>query len=331
MLGILGVAGSWAWRRPSGAEAAGLEFSYPMQLPRRAPADGFFIRVAYAAENARYYPGWWHTGENWHRLGDETAGLPVHAIADGEVIFAGYDYPGLVAIVRHFADLYSVYGHLAYDAPVSAGTRVARGDVLGTVLARADDLARSHLHFEVRSFFLRDDVNGSAPQYGVACGVNCPPGPGYWPMEAAEHPSALGWRNPTHAIARRAWPTGIPSGTKVIVPEGAPALAPLWNSPPTNSGSEEIGSLSLYQGHVLQLHDLFAGSEAALNTGAEATDLWLHVTSDDGATGWVRAIIPSPDELASDGQEASLRFVLVPYEGGRGVGGWGDRQETGYG
>jgi murein DD-endopeptidase MepM/ murein hydrolase activator NlpD len=118
------------------AEAAGLSFGYPTQLPGRAPGDGFFVRVAYAAENARYYPGWWHTGENWHRLGDETAGLPVFAIADGDVVFSGYDYPGLVVIVRHAVGLYSVYGHLAYDTPVATGKAVSRGDLLGAVLAR---------------------------------------------------------------------------------------------------------------------------------------------------------------------------------------------------
>jgi len=292
--------------------ATGLDFSYPMQLPGRAPGNGFSVRVAYAAENARYYPGWWHTGENWHRLGDETAGLPVYAIADGEVVYAGYDYPGLVVIVRHAADLFSVYGHLAYDAPVSPGTRVTRGDLLGSVLERTDDISRSHLHFEVRTFFIRDEINGSAPQYGVSCGFECPPGPGYWPMDAPDHPSALGWLNPTHAINRRAWPEGMPPGIAVIVPEGAPTAASLWSAPPIIPGSEEVGTLTLQQGRVLQLHDVFAWDEAASGTSAGATQLWHYITADNGDSGWIRAIVPTPDEVEADGRGASLRFVLVP-------------------
>ncbi len=315
VLGLLGVAGSWAWQGASEAEAAGLDFRYPMQLPGRAPGDGFFVRVAYAAENARYYPGWWHTGENWHRLGDETAGLPVYAIADVEVVFAVYDYPGLVVIVQHAADLYSVYGHLAYEAPVATGMPVMRGDLLGTVLAREDDLSRSHLHFEVRTFFIRDEINGSAPQYGVTCGVECPPGPGYWPMEATEHPSALGWRNPTHAINRRAWRSGVPPGTEVIVPEGAPAEVPFWSAPTPLPGAEEQGTLSLTQGQVFQLLDFFAGDEAASDTGAEAIHVWHRVAADDGESAWVQAVVPSQDELGSDGRASSFRFVLIPSDG----------------
>lgn len=309
---MLGGTGAGAWRGSGATSADETRCSYPMQLPGRVPGDGFFVRVAYAAENARYYPGWWHTGENWHRLGDDTAGLPVFAIAAGEVVFAGYDYPGLVVIVRHAPGLYSVYGHLAYDAPVASGTPVTRGDLLGTVLARDDDLARSHLHFEVRTFYIEDEINGSAPQYGVACGVECPPGPGYWPMAAPEHPSALGWRNPTHAINRRRWRSGIPPGTEVIVAEGAPPEVSLWSAPLTSPGAEERGTLSLMRGQAFQLLDVSAGDEASLGTGAEATQLWYLLASNDESPGWARAVVPSQDELGGDGRASSFRFVLVP-------------------
>ena len=51
---------------------------------------------------------------------------------------------------------------------------------------------------------------GDRPRYGFACGVNCPPGPGYWPIDAPENPSAMGWRNPTHVIAHRMYSTADP-------------------------------------------------------------------------------------------------------------------------
>ena len=43
------------------------------------------------------------------------------------------------------------------------------------------------------------------PRYDFRCGANCPPGPGYWPIDAPDLPSDLGWRNPTHTINRRAF------------------------------------------------------------------------------------------------------------------------------
>src|SRR6478736_5481656 len=91
-------------------------FSYPMSLPGAALGDGLVILHGYACENVPYYTGWWHTGENWHLQQGETGGSPVYAVADGEVAYSGSNYPGLVVIVKHADDLYSMYGHLDFDA-----------------------------------------------------------------------------------------------------------------------------------------------------------------------------------------------------------------------
>jgi murein DD-endopeptidase MepM/ murein hydrolase activator NlpD len=108
----------------------------------------------------------------------------VYAVATGEVVFAGSDYPGRVVIVRHADDLFSKYGHLDYALAVGVGDVVERGQPLGTILARTDGRAPSHLHFEIRTFLTTPEVNGDSPRYGFACGVDCPPGPGYWPIDA---------------------------------------------------------------------------------------------------------------------------------------------------
>ena len=187
------------------AQSGAPRFSYPIGLPGRPLGDGFFIRHGYACENAAYYPGLLHTGENWYAIEGNAAGAGIYAVAAGTVVFAGYDYPGRVVIVRHEPDLYSMYGHLEYDLAVEQDQTVERGQLLGTVLARTDDLDRSHLHFEIRTFLTVDAINGDTPRHGFTCGFRCPPGPGYWPIDAPEHPSELGWRNPTHAIARRAF------------------------------------------------------------------------------------------------------------------------------
>ncbi len=287
-------------------------YSYPMGLPGRTPGDGLYVRIAYAAENARYYPGWWHTGENWHRLDNQTAGMDVYAVAAGEVLFAGYDYPGLVVITRHADGLYAVYGHLAYAVAVEVGQFVERGQRLGQVMARTDDLARSHLHFELRSFFTKAEINGEAPQYGVACGVECPPGPGYWPMAAPEHPSHLGWLNPTHVIGRRAWPEGVPDGTEAIVAAGAPGSTTLWTVSADGAGASPMGELPLTPGATFPLLEIDAGAEDALGTSAEATRLWYRIATSGGKEGWVQAAVPTGIDRGADGRPSSLRFDFLP-------------------
>lgn len=294
------------------AQTAAPAYSYPLGIPSRPLGDGWYVRIAYAAENARYYPGWWHTAENWHALDDQTAGLPVYAVAAGEVVFAGYDYPGRVIIVRHPDALFSMYGHLDSKVAVTPGELVTRGQMLGAVLARGDDLARSHLHFELRTFLTRNEINGTAPRYGVNCGYQCPPGPGYWPMSAPEHPSQLGWLNPTHVINRRAWPEGIPAGTEVVVCEGAPPRTPFWGAPGDRDGALRLGDLSLLPGNRYPLLAIDAGAEDALDTSAEATRLWHQIALPDGDAVWVQAAIPSPVETGSDGRPSSVRFAFLP-------------------
>ncbi len=90
-------------------------------------------------------------------------GTPVHAAADGEVVFAGNDegqifgpysnFYGNVVILKHASilngeDLFSLYGHLS-TISVDEGELIRKGDILGEVGASgvADG---SHLHFEVR-------------------------------------------------------------------------------------------------------------------------------------------------------------------------------------
>src|SRR5688572_8382706 len=188
-----------ATHTPTAAPTLTPLFSYPIGLPGSAPGDGFFIRHGAQVENTWYNPGYWHTGEDWYALEGDTAGARVNAIADGEVVYAGANYPGRVVIVRHVDDLYSMYGHLDPRLAVNVGQKIARGELIGTVLRRGDKTP-NHLHFEIRTFLTAREVNGAAPRFGFRCGVNCPPGPGYWPIDAPDLPGALGWRNPTHVI-----------------------------------------------------------------------------------------------------------------------------------
>ncbi|HWV23612.1 MAG TPA: M23 family metallopeptidase [Thermomicrobiales bacterium] len=303
---MLPMIGRNAWAQES--EPA-WRWTPPIGWPGRTPGDGFFIKHGYACENVAFYAGGWHTGENWYALDDaDTAGAEIYAIADGEIVFAGFDYPGPVVIIRHEDDLYSQYGHLDYVLDIDSGP-VRRGQRIGTVLNRTDGRSPSHLHFEVRRFLTTPEVNGPNPRYTFTCGPNCPPGPGYWPIDAPEHPSAMGWLFPVHAMAEMAFPDGVPEGIDVLVAEGARETVPVFSTP----GGEEIGELALTPGDRYVLHGIETGAPDSEGTSAEAYQLrYLIAVPDNDAPVWVDALWPSDEVLGSDGRPSSVRFDLLP-------------------
>lgn len=282
------------------------QFQYPMGKPNGMPGDGCYVMHGYAVENARYYPGLWHTGADWYLTQGDAADAPVYAVADGEVVFAGYDYPGAVVIVQHADDLFSQYGHLNHAVPVQVGQPVARGDLLGSVLFRDGPL--SHLHFELRTFLNHPEVNGSTPRYSFHCGPDCPPGPGYWPMDAPEHPSVIGWRNPLHVIAHG---MGIPAGSEVMVP--ADSWAPLFLR---NSLDDTTHSMSILLpgGTRLPLVDVWAADDATENVGSAATSVWYQVQVPGADTPmWCPALAPTMHAYQQNGETTSFVFSLIPH------------------
>lgn len=314
MVGLAAATGVLGARRSTSAAAqtrheTGFRFGYPIGAPDRPPGEGFFIRHGFTTENTWYYPAHWHCGEDWYALDGDTAGATVYAIADGEVVYAGGNYPGLVVIVQHEPDLFSMYGHLDFASPVVTGDRVGRGDPVGTVFARTDWVP-SHVHFEVRTFLTTEIVNGSLPRYGFGCGVDCPPGPGYWPIAAPELPSAVGWRNPTHVINGRALPNEADdSFVALVVPEPSATSVPLRADP--DDAADQTGELALEPGERLSLLAIDAGPEATEETTAAAYRVWYRIESPDGASGWVRAAVPSTFETGGDGRPASVVFDLL--------------------
>ncbi|MFN8663402.1 MAG: M23 family metallopeptidase [Thermomicrobiales bacterium] len=309
---IAGGLGARDTHRVSAQVAGAPAFSYPMGFPGQPLGDGLLMRHGYACENTWFFPGWWHTGENWYRAdGEESAGIPVYAAAGGEVVYADFDYPGRVVIIQHGPDLFSQYGHLDYELAVTPGDTVVRGEQLGTILLRTDGEARSHLHFEIRTFYTTTEVNGSAPRYAVNCGVECPPGPGYWPMDAPEHPSAMGWRNPTHVIARRAWGGSIPADVEVVVSAMAPESTSLWSAPGISAEASALANLPLNAGDTYPLLAISAGEEASTGTSAEAYQVWYQIEV-NGESAWVQAAVPLAYDTGSDGRPSSIRFDFLP-------------------
>jgi murein DD-endopeptidase MepM/ murein hydrolase activator NlpD len=259
-----------------------------------------------------FYTGWWHTGENWHLNSGETGGSPVYAVADGTVVFSGSNYPGLVVLVQHDDQLYSMYGHLDFDAVVVEGDQLVRGQLLGHVLTRTDGRL-SHLHFELRTFYESAEINGDSPSYGVNCGYNCPPGPGYWPMQDARHPSDMGWRNPTSVIANRAFAGGaVPSNAEIVVSTAAGESASIWTAPKDQAGALRIDDLPTRPGDRYQLLEIDGGDEASTATSADGYQIWYRIALPGGSSGWVQAAIPSKRYTGTDGRPSTVRLRFLP-------------------
>jgi murein DD-endopeptidase MepM/ murein hydrolase activator NlpD len=288
-------------------------FSYPIGMPGKPLGDGFFVRHGVGVENTWYNPGYWHTGEDWYAVAGDTADARIYAIADGAVVYVGGNYPGRVVIVRHADDLYSMYGHLDPRLNIQSGAQVTRGAQIGTVLQRSDTTP-SHLHVEIRTFLTTPVVNGNTPRYRFRCGPNCPPGPGYWPIQAADLPSDLGWRNPTHVIAQRMYPPDAPGqlGEVVVATHLISPSVALWSGPPDDAARSMLGTVALRSGARFPLLQVRAGREDTRETSALGYLLWYALRLPDGRTGWVQAASPSTFETGSDGRPSSIYFNFLP-------------------
>lgn len=288
-------------------------WSLPLRNEQGVPGDGFFMHYGYACENIKNHPEWLHTAEDWHRDdGADTAGAEVLAVHDGDVAWVGSDYPGRVILVLHDSGVYSVYAHLDYEVDVAEGQRVAVGQVLGRVLAGTNWHATNHLHFEIRDFFFNPIVNGDSPSHGVKCGYQCAPGPGYWPLDDARHPSEIGWRNPMHVIQRGFASQGAFS--EAMVAAGADGLTmPLRESP--SGDARMIEEIVVRAGERLHVLEVDVGDPASVETSTLGYHVWYRVALSAVMTGWLQAVMPDDYALGSDGRPTGVRPVLLPLIG----------------
>lgn len=192
------------------------------QVSLQAVADGFDFPVGdvngggwtfgrYGFESyGLVYAGAYHAGEDWARSGT-VADQPVYAIGNGVVRSVSSNYPGGVVIIEHrLANgeiWYSMYGHV--NSKVSVGQSVSRRQQIATIFYQYNN---SHLHFEVRNFHIRNEVNGA--QSACSNHRNYPPGPGYWPRcgAAFARPLTKGWVNPSQFISAHRSPSSVPVG-----------------------------------------------------------------------------------------------------------------------
>jgi hypothetical protein len=123
----------------------------------------------------------------------------------------------------------------------------------------------------------------------------------------------MGWRNPTHVIAHRAWPGGLPDGAEVVLAEGAAETITLWTAPASEPDAEAVAELSaITPGAAFALREIAAGPEDTTGTSAEAYRLWYRLALPTGEEAWVQAAVPSTNDTGSDGRPSSVRFDFLP-------------------
>jgi len=106
------------------------------------------------------YSNSWHPGEDWNMLGSAMAdwGAPVYSIANGIVVFSGWNTAqGNIILIEHHlpngSKVWSQYAHLE-ERYVSAGEIVGRRQLIGTVGRGPNNTFSPHLHFEIRKQYL---------------------------------------------------------------------------------------------------------------------------------------------------------------------------------
>jgi hypothetical protein len=109
------------------------------------PVGDAAVGTGYKASGSLWSSGS-HTGVDFL----VNSGTPVHVVAAGTVVSAGWDGAyGNDVIVRHADGKYTLYGHLSQTL-VSAGQTVTEGQQIG-VSGATGNVTGPHLHFEVRT------------------------------------------------------------------------------------------------------------------------------------------------------------------------------------
>ena len=98
------------------------------------------------------FKGQMHTGLDINRCDDKDEGLPVFAVADGLVVFAGVGAGswGNLVVIKHADGMWSRYGHLKTIAPqIRKGATCARGALIGLIGRGYRGQFNAHLHFDM--------------------------------------------------------------------------------------------------------------------------------------------------------------------------------------
>lgn len=309
-------------------------FDFPISNASLIPNAGYAARNQALTRESVCYPGkkmsdLYHAGEDWKA----SAGTPVKAVANGEVVYADpkFDYrKGNVVIIRHTLPdstvIYSMYGHLT-DLKVSIDGKddkpniVKKGDEIGKLIYQSyvdsnnNPRNNSHLHFEIRTF-----ADG-----GFLCGKKegiFPAGPGY----TDTHPDTKGYKNPSQFIRehqRVSSPgSGVKTEARLIVSPNIPVIKPGENATLTftvqNIGSTDWtanGEIALVHvsGKTLGIQSPYPLVQT-IPVGREA--LWEVSVTAPAQPGVYDGVWRMANRGKPFGDSIRLAIVVVPKESG---------------
>jgi murein DD-endopeptidase MepM/ murein hydrolase activator NlpD len=118
----------------------------------QASSDGYVLPVSGASIGTPYHQSGSMWSSGYHTGTDFVVptGTPVHAIADGQVVYAGWGGAyGNRVVIKHADGKYSQYAHLS-SLSVSAGQSVSSDQQIG-LSGATGNVTGPHLHFEVRT------------------------------------------------------------------------------------------------------------------------------------------------------------------------------------
>ena len=142
-----------------------------LERPIKAPANNSVDRTYPYGSTARSRRDPHHGVEFLNKFG-----TPVHAAADGLVVFAGADkdavyspwqnFYGNLIVIEHEDNLFTLYAHLS-AINIQAGQTVKMGEKIGEV-GQSGVATGSHLHFEVRRGNVEDYFATENPELWLA-------------------------------------------------------------------------------------------------------------------------------------------------------------------
>jgi len=154
-------------------------------------------------DDSYYWKRHYHPGEDWNLTtgGNTDEGKPLHATADGVVLYSGWAFGWTIMVVHKVLDtdefVASFYGHLKTRPQLKKGDLVNQGDVLGRIGRTGTEFA--HLHFEIRGQSMLKVEDGTVELAYKA---------GHWPgtdrgfiAENYHEPSDLLFRSKTCDVA----------------------------------------------------------------------------------------------------------------------------------
>ena len=99
---------------------------------------------------------------------------PIRSVAAGTIYRKGYESggAGYFVTVRHAGNIFSQYHHLKSSSPLSVGTPVQVGQVIGYV-GRTGNATGNHLHFEIRTGSVSHRVNPAPFMRSRGISIGC--------------------------------------------------------------------------------------------------------------------------------------------------------------